>query len=181
MIVLMKKRYILKYDDNQYGAIVARDGAETMVQVDDGDLTPVNFRPVLNGKAISLRYGGRLHLIHLSSDGNNGNGSIKATIGGRPVSLTVMDELRAQALESLGDTVGSGTISADIPGLVVQIKVSAGQVVHKGEPVIVVEAMKMQNELTATTNGTVIEVVVSEGDSVNPGDPLVIIEPEPGV
>jgi biotin carboxyl carrier protein len=176
----MKKRYILNYDDNQYGAVVARDGDETMVQVDDGEMTPANFRPVLNGKAISLRYGGRLHLIHLSSDDGNGNGSVKATIGGRPVSLTVMDELRAQALESLGET-GGGTISADIPGLVVQIKVSVGQVVHKGEPVIVVEAMKMQNELAANTSGTVIEVSVSEGDSVNPGDPLVTIEPEPGV
>ena len=177
----MKKRYILKYDDNQYGAVVAREGAETMVQVNDGALIPVNFRPVLNGKAISLRYDGRLHLIHLSSACGGGNSSVKATIGGRPVSLTVMDELRSQALESLGDTGSDGTISADIPGLVVQIKVSVGQVVHKGEPVIVVEAMKMQNELAATTSGTVIEVSVSEGDAVNPGDPLVIIEPEPGV
>ena len=177
--MLMKKRYILNYDDNQHGAIVARDGAETMVQVDDGDLTPVNFRPVLNGKAISIRFGGRLHLIHLSNA--DGNGSVKATISGRPVSLTVMDELRAQALESLGDIAESGTIAADIPGLVVQIKVTVGQVVHKGEPVIVVEAMKMQNELAASTSGTVIEIPVTEGDSVNPGDPLVIIEPEPGV
>ena len=175
----MKKRYILNYDDNQYGAIVARDGDETMVQVDDGDMTPVNFRPVLNGKAISIRFGGRLHLVYLSNAG--GNGSVQATIGGRPVSLTVMDELRAQALESLGEAAGSGTIFADIPGLVVEIKVSEGQIVHKGEPVVVVEAMKMQNELVADVSGTVTAIPVSAGDSVNPGDPLVVIEPEPGV
>jgi biotin carboxyl carrier protein len=53
--------------------------------------------------------------------------------------------------------------------------------VHQGEPVVVVEAMKMQNELTASTSGTVTEIPVSVGDSVNPGDSLVIIEPEPGV
>jgi biotin carboxyl carrier protein len=175
----MKKRYILTYDDNQHGAVVARDGAETMVQVDEGDLTTVNFHRVLNGKAISIRFGGRLHLIHLS--GSGGNGSVQATISGRPINLTVMDELRAQALESLGDAAASGTISADIPGLVVEIKVTVGQVVHKGEPVIVVEAMKMQNELAASTSGTVTEIPVSVGDSVNPGDSLVIIEPEPGV
>lgn len=175
----MKKRYILNYDENQYGAVVARDGAETMVQVDDGDLTPVNFRPVLNGKALSIRFGGRLHLIHLSSAG--ANGSVQATIDGRPVSLTVMDELRAQALESLGDSAGSGTILADIPGLVVEVKVTEGQIVHKGEPVVVVEAMKMQNELVAAISGTVSAIPVSPGDSVNPGDPLVVIEPEPGV
>ena len=175
----MKKKYILHYDENQYGAVVAQDGSETQVQVDDGEMTPVNFRHVLNGKAISIRYGGRLHLIHLSSA--DGNGSVQATIAGRPIKMTIMDELRAQALESIGDAAGSGTIFADIPGLVVGIKVKTGQIVHKGEPVVVVEAMKMQNELVAAISGTVSEIPVSEGDSVNPGDPLVVIEPEPGV
>ena len=175
----MKKKYILSYDDNQYGAVVARDGAEAMVQVDDGELVPVNFRPVLNGKAISIRHGGRLHLIYLT--GNGGSGAVQATIGGRPVSLTVMDELRAQALESLGEGARSGTINADIPGLVVEIRVAEGQAVQKGDPVIVVEAMKMQNELVAAIDGIVSGIPVSIGDSVNPGDPLVVIEPEPGV
>lgn len=177
--MLMKKKYVLSHDGHQFSAVVATEGDEAMVQVGDGELTPVNFRPVLNGKAISIRFGGRLHLVHLSSDGKGG--SVKATIGGRPVNLTVMDELRAQALESLGDTATSGTIAADIPGLVVDVKVTIGQLVHKGEPVIVVEAMKMQNEMTASITGTVSAIPVAAGDSVNPGDPLVIIEPEPGI
>ena len=107
--MLMKKRYILNYDDNQYGAVVATGGDEVMIQVDDGELKPVDFRHVLNGKAISIRHGGRFHLIHLT--GASTGGAIQATIGGRPVSLTVMDELRAQALESLGESGGSGTIA----------------------------------------------------------------------
>ena len=171
----MKKKYVLSDGDNQYGAVVARDGADAMVQVDDGGMVPVNFLPVLGGKAISIRYGGRLHLVYLT--GNGGTGLVKATIGGRPVSLTVMDELRAQALESLGEGAASGTITADIPGLVVEIKVAAGQDVKKGEPVIVVEAMKMQNELTAAIDGVVGSIPVAVGDSVNPGDSLVVIEP----
>ena len=175
---MLKKKYVLKFGADQHGAVVARDGAETRVQVDDGELTPVNYRPVLNGKAISIRFGGRLHLVHVT--GVNGNGTLQVTVDGRPISLSVMDELKAQALESLGDAAGSGTIAADIPGLVLEIKVKVGQVVHLGEPVIVVEAMKMQNELTAAVSGTVTEIPVSEGQAVNPGDPLIIIEPEPG-
>ena len=174
----MKKRYILKNGDENHSAVVARDGEETQVQVDGNELLPVDYRTVLNGKAVSLMHGGRLHLIHLSSPG--GKSLVQATIGGRTVSLTVMDELRAQALESLGDAAGSGNITADIPGLVVEIKVAVGQLVHKGEPVIVVEAMKMQNELTAAVTGTVISIPVAEGATVNPGDSLVVIEPEPG-
>lgn len=173
----MKKKYILNYDDNQYSAVVAHRGADVQVQVDEGDLKAVDFRHVLNGKAISIRYGGRLHLIYLT--GNGGSGNVQATIGGRPINLRVMDELRAQAMEGIGEGTASGTINADIPGLVVEIKVAEGQSVRKGEPVIVVEAMKMQNELAAAIDGTVSAIPVAVGDSVNPGDALVVIEPEP--
>ena len=175
---MLKKKYVLRFDNEPHGAVVARAGAETSVQVDDGELRPVNYHPVLGGKAISIRVGGRLHLVHLT--GKDGNGKLQATINGRPVTLSVMDELKAQALESLGDAAGSGTIAADIPGLVVEIRVSEGQKVNLGDPVIVVEAMKMQNELTAAVSGTVKTIPVAVGAAVNPGDTLVVIEPEPG-
>ncbi len=175
---MLKKKYVLNFGENQHGAIVARSGADTSVQVDDGELTPVNYRPVLGGKAISIRVGDKLYLVHMT--GVNGNGTVQATIAGRPVVLSVMDELKAQALDSLGTAAGSGTISADIPGLVVDIKVEVGQKVNLGDPVIVVEAMKMQNELTAAVSGTVTSIPVTEGAAVNPGDALVVIEPEPG-
>jgi pyruvate carboxylase subunit B len=175
---VLKKKYVLTVGENQHGAVVARDGVETSVQVDDGALTPVNYRPVLNGKAISIRVGGKLHLVHLT--GVNGNGKVQATIAGRPLALTVMDELKAQALESLGAATGSGTIVADIPGLVVEVKVKEGQKVNLGDPVIVVEAMKMQNELTASVSGTISSIPVATGDPVNPGDALIVIEPAPG-
>lgn len=174
----MKKRYVVDLDGEQHSAVVARRGEATEVAVDDGTPTPVNCRPVLDGRALSLRFGKRLHLIHLSANG--GGGAVDVTVGGRPVTTTVMDELRAQALESLGTAAGSGTIAADIPGLVVEIRVEPGQKVHQGEPVIVVEAMKMQNELCAAVTGTVSAVPVAAGATVNPGDPLVVIEPEAG-
>ena len=174
---MLKKKYVLNFGETQHGAVVAREGERTSVQVDDGEMRPVNHHPVLNGKAISIRHGDRLHLVHLT--GVNGNGRLQITVDGRPVSLTVMDELKAQALESLGAGAVSGTIAADIPGLVVEIKVTVGQRVAKGDPVIVVEAMKMQNELAAAVNGTVTAIPVNEGNSVNPGDVLVVIEPDP--
>ena len=174
----MKKRYVMDIDGERRHVVVAREGDETSVRVDEGAMTPVDFRTVMNGKALSVRFGGRLHLVHLT--GTDSQGGVAATIGGRPVSLTVMDELKAQALESLGPAAGGGTIAADIPGLVVEVKVKVGQIVHQGEPVIVVEAMKMQNEMAAAVTGTVKEIPVETGQSVNPGDPLVIIEPEPG-
>lgn len=175
----MKKNYALNCEGNLHHSIVARQGGRVRVQIsEDSEPVDVDFQPVLGGKAVSVRVGGRLHLIHLT--GTNSKGAVSASLDGRPVQLTVMDELRAQALESMGDVAGGGTITADIPGLVVELRASVGQKVHQGEPVIVVEAMKMQNELAAAVSGTVTEIPVTEGQSVNPGDVLVIIEPEPG-
>ena len=175
----MKKRYMLKFEDEHKHAVVARQGEQTAVQIcDDCEATPVSHHPVLGGKAISLRFGDRLHLVHVT--GLNSNGDLALTLDGRPVRMNVMDELKAQALDSLGGSAGSGTIAADIPGLVVEIRVAEGQKVHQGEPVVVVEAMKMQNELVAAVTGTVTGIPVSVGQAVNPGDPLIVIEPEPG-
>ena len=176
--MLMKKRYVLSHDGQQHNATVATAGQETQVQIADGPSHPVNYWPVLGGRAISIRLNGHMHLVHITGLDNKGN--VMATIDGRPVHLTVMDELKAQALQSLGAVGGSGVLTADIPGLVVEIKVAPGQKVHQGEPVIVVEAMKMQNELCAGVAGTVAEIPVGEGQSVNPGDTLLVIEPEPG-
>ncbi len=172
----MKKKYVLNYDDAQHSAVVASRGDETQIAVDDGDLLPVNQWPVMQGKAISIRHNGRMQLVHIT--GLDNNGKLAVTLNGRPVRLSVMDELRAQALESIADATGGGTICADIPGLVVEIKVVPGQVVQQGDPVIVVEAMKMQNELCAAVAGTVTSIPVKEGQAVNPGDTLVVVDPE---
>ena len=175
----MKKRYVLDLDGEQHRAVVARRGGETQVQVTDGaEPVAVDWEIALGGRAVSVRIGGRQHLVHLA--GVADDGSVAATVAGRPQRLMVMDELRAQALESLAAAGGSGVISADIPGLVVEVKVKPGQKGHQGEPVIVVEAMKMQNELCAGVAGTVTGVPVTAGQSVNPGDVRVEIEPEPG-
>jgi biotin carboxyl carrier protein len=174
----MKKRYVLHNNGQQHSAVIAHEGDSVALEIDDSAPHPVDAAVVLNGRALSLRVDGRMYLIHLT--GVDNKGSVAVTVRGRPLNLTVLDELHAQALESLGSAEGSGTITSDIPGLVVEVKVKKGQKVHQGQPVVVVEAMKMQNELAAAVSGTVSELPISVGQTVNPGDPLVVIEPEPG-
>jgi biotin carboxyl carrier protein len=178
MTVWMKKRYILRWNGDQRTATVATEGEDLSVTLDDGELQRVDAVPVLDGHALSLRIGNRMHLVHLSAHGSGGE--IDATLAGRPLALSVLDELHALALESLTAAGGSGTLAADIPGVVVNVLVKEGQKVHQGEPLVVVEAMKMQNELVAGVAGTVTEIPVDVGQSVNPGEALVVVDPEPG-
>jgi acetyl-CoA/propionyl-CoA carboxylase, biotin carboxylase, biotin carboxyl carrier protein len=71
---------------------------------------------------------------------------------------------------------GSGTISAPMQGTIVKVLVNAGDAVEPGQALLVLEAMKMENQISTESGGTVAEVRVSAGDSVSTGDVLVIVE-----
>jgi len=71
--------------------------------------------------------------------------------------------------------VGEGMIHPPMPGRVISIKVKVGDSVKIGSPILVLEAMKMQNEVVSNTEGVVREIRVSEGDLVESTDVLVII------
>jgi biotin carboxyl carrier protein len=70
---------------------------------------------------------------------------------------------------------GDGAIQAPMQGMVVKIKVAKGDKVRLGDVVVVLEAMKMQNDIVATVGGTVREVFAKEGAIVGPNDVLMTI------
>lgn len=71
---------------------------------------------------------------------------------------------------------GATTIKAPFPGTVVKVNVTAGQAVKKGDVVAVIEAMKMENEISATVDGTIASVNVQKGASVATDDVIVSIK-----
>lgn len=66
-------------------------------------------------------------------------------------------------------------VKAPMPGNILKINVAPGQKVEEGDVLIVLEAMKMENEIVATKSGTVAQVAVSEGAVVETGAPLIVI------
>ena len=75
-----------------------------------------------------------------------------------------------------GGTGGSGTVIAPMQGTIVKVLVVLGAEVTAGEALVVLEAMKMENQINAETSGTVKEIRVTAGDSVGTGDVLAVIE-----
>ena len=72
----------------------------------------------------------------------------------------------------------SGTISSTIPGKIVSIAVEKGDIVAEGDVVMILEAMKMQNEIHAPLSGSVTAVNCKPGDSIEANSPLIVIQPE---
>ncbi len=103
--------------------------------------------------------------------------TVEVLINGRPYVVTVRDE-RSQALASLAGGThisGDATIRAPMPGLVSNVLATEGTEVKRGQTVVVLEAMKMENDLTAPRTGVVKAVRVSKGQTVNQGEVLAIV------
>ena len=103
-------------------------------------------------------------------------GRWRLAMWGERFEVDVVDE-RQHAIRAMlgrpGPSPAGGKITAPMPGLIVRVLVEEGQVVPAGAGVVVVEAMKMENELTATIGGVVKKVLVVPGSAVDKGQVLV--------
>jgi biotin carboxyl carrier protein len=108
--------------------------------------------------------------------------TLEIVVGGWRFELEVEDARRADLAERArrdrSSAVGSGgplEIHAMIPGRVATVSVAPGDVVAVGQTLLVVEAMKMQNELRAPRDGTVVRVAIGAGETIDLGDLLVVL------
>ncbi len=98
------------------------------------------------------------------------------SINGNEYAIQLSDAYDA-LIQKMGLNVSSGNkmneVKAPMPGLVLDVLVEAGQTVQKGDPLLVLEAMKMENVLKASGEGTIKAIVSAKGSAVNKGDILI--------
>jgi 3-methylcrotonyl-CoA carboxylase alpha subunit len=85
--------------------------------------------------------------------------------------------LRDLALDQAGDASGGGLVRAPMHGKVLAVLVETGARVSRGQPVAIIEAMKMEHTLTAPVDGTVSEVAVTKDAQVAEGAKVLVVEP----
>lgn len=103
--------------------------------------------------------------------------AVEVTVGSHAYNVALSDPKRLRAGQSAGAPLdGTAQIIAPMPGKVVRVLVEAGEEVEAGAGLVVVEAMKMQNEMKAPKAGKVTAVNVVAGATVNAGDVLAVVE-----
>jgi biotin carboxyl carrier protein len=109
---------------------------------------------------------------------NRERAGFNVSIGNHVYSITLTDPKRLRGAQGSGahDEGGSAQVVAPMPGKVVRVLVSVGAQVEAGDGLVVVEAMKMQNEMKSPGSGTVTALHAEVGATVNAGDVLVIVE-----
>lgn len=124
----------------------------------------------------TIKVNGTEYTVELESEGS----VWKATVEGEVFEIEVPNAAPVAKVKRSGGRKKkkSGTVSANIPGKVVTVEVEVGQEVKEGQVVLILEAMKMQNEIQAPVTGTVVSVQCSEGEAIEANVPLVVIEPE---
>ena len=129
------------------------------------------FRITINGKVYD---------VEAEEMGQEVKDPAPAVSAGRTETAAVRKDPAPQTLSGSkkaesANPVGGSSVDAPLPGLVLDVKVSEGQAVDAGQVLVILEAMKMENEIVAPDSGTVAQVRVAKGDSVSAGDVLVVL------
>jgi len=152
-------------------ALVGPDGAP-------GQPLDAHLEPAGASDVWVLRVGHRVHRI-VARRGES-PGAWELLVDGRPFTAEALDE-RARRLRemthSMAGASGPKPIVAPMPGLVVKVEVEIGDEVEEGQGVVIVEAMKMENELAAEGPGRVVAIPAVAGEAVEKGQVLVELEP----
>src|SRR3989442_1679075 len=145
-----------------------RAGHQVLVRIDDGPEEPVQLQPV-RGPLRTLVLGERRIEVLAALQGDD---AVQLTIGGLEYGAELLDEAHARlASFAASRTAGHARreLKAPMPGLLVRMLCQVGDAIEAGQPLAVLQAMKMENELSLTRGGTVTAVCAEAGQTVEQG------------
>lgn len=164
-------KYITTVEDKQFLVEIID---EKHVSV-DGKVYEVDFEPVSGQPFYSLIVDGKSHEGYAAL----GDENWQVLLQGRLYPVSVEDEREKRLRSAAGGGVietGEYHLRAPMPGLVVTIPVEEGQAVKKGQVLLILESMKMQNELKSPRDGTIERIRVKPGESVEQKQTLLSVQ-----
>lgn len=162
---------------NDHDISLNRAGERAIVVVDGRDYD-LEVRELARGEYLLVKgstvFKCRVEVKH---DRTSPGELFEVVVRGRDYDVSVIDPRRLRSTQSAGTHhAGAAEIVSPMPGKIVRVLVEAGAQVEVGAGIVVVEAMKMQNEMKAPKAGVVVSINTEEGATVNAGDVLAVIE-----
>lgn len=166
-------KYYVNIGDEEFEIRLKEEGDQLIATLDGRDYR-VDPAVVEEGVNYSVIIDGESFNVSLNSEASQ----LNLLIGGHLYPTEVLDEREkgAQALNRRGKQDGPRVIQSVMPGIVRKVFVNEGDQVSAGAPLLILEAMKMENEMTAENEGNIVKVHVREGQTVNSSDPLITME-----
>ena len=155
-------------NDEKHEIEIRRDGEKVFAQVDDRnyELEASEVEP----NVYLIKNENQIFQIYAAPNGI-------VNVGSHQLEIKIIDPKRMRgASTATANADGTAEIKTAMPGKLVRVLVETGAEIKHGEGVLIVEAMKMQNEMKSPKDGTVKEIRFAEGANVNAGDVLAIIE-----
>ena len=158
--------------DTQFKVEILEDGPIKKVAV-NGTIYEVDYN--VGGDMIhSIIMNNRSHGVQITSLGNS---NYEVRNKGDYFQVNVIDELKKMRLaRSKSSLVGRQVITAQMPGVILKVYVKQGDPVKVGDPLCVLVAMKMENEIRSPIDGTVKEVYIKDNDKMAVGDKMLVVE-----
>jgi biotin carboxyl carrier protein len=162
--------YEIAIDGKSYRLDVTQAEGRWSCRVDgrEVEVDAVLARP----NVLSLRLGNKAYEVKCERVGAD----IHIWVGSERFAAEVRDPRSLRSRIRSTDDQGPRKLTAPMPGKVVRVLLAQGAEVEAGSGVLVVEAMKMQNEVKSPKKGTILKILVGEGTAVNAGDVLAIVE-----
>jgi len=166
-------KYLARIGEHVYSVDVINDSVLSI----DGRTYNINMQTVDGEQVYSFLLDDRSYELFV----NRTESGYDVLVAGERHEVTVEDEYTQRLHKLTGKTRGpksDALIKAPMPGLVVAVRANEGEAVKSGQGLVILEAMKMENELRAPWNGTVKQVKISAGQKVEQGQLLMVIAAE---
>ena len=162
-------KFIARHDGVDYRVDVERHGSGYRVCIDDRCMM-ADMVEAGDVRSLRLEDGTQISLLH-HRDGN----AHEISMMNATVKLELIDPLALRRKSREDESSAGGTIKALMPGRIVRVLVNKGDAVRKGTGLLILEAMKMENEIQAPADGVVESIFVTQGQTVEAGAELIAV------
>lgn len=172
----MKRTLILGKEQHDV-ELVRRDGVLSFIwngepqAADILEVEPGCYSVILGGHSVDVR-------IDAARNPDPDVHAFRASLYDGAYEFALQDPMKALLAASGGSSASGGALASPMPGKIVKVLVKEGETVAEGQTLLVMEAMKMQNELKSSCAGAVAKVHVEEGATVETGAKLVDVKPQ---